>query len=255
MTKSKRREKSNLLIGTSGFSYSHWTKGVFYPKSLKSGEYLAYFSKHFKTVELNVSYYRLPTAQTLQRWYDITPDHFRFAAKLNRQVTHYRKLRNCADALVRNKVIYDNLTDKLGPILAQLPPSLYADHGLLSDFLALLKEPAGQWLGQLALEFRHESWIVDRTYQILDEAGCAICLADWQTCTPTRANDVDFVYLRRHGPHGRYAGCYTKRQLKRDAGLVESCLADGKTVYVYFNNDMHGYAVRNAKQLAEMIEG
>jgi len=246
------RSQRQLYVGTSGYSYRHWADGVFYPRGLRSNEYLGYYSQQFRTVEINSSFYRVPRAEYLRRWATVTAGNFVFAAKLNRQVTHYQKLRNCTEALAQNKVLRDELGSKLGPLLAQLPPSLHADHALLTDFLALLKQDSGSWIGKLAFEFRHSSWLVDRTYELLDQSDCAICLADWKSCTPTEPNDVDFVYIRRHGPEGRYAGCYTKAQLKKDAKLIEKCLQAGKAVYAYFNNDAKGYAVKNARELLEL---
>ncbi len=247
-------EKDNLYIGTSGYSYKHWTGGVFYPQGLKSRDFLQFYAQHFRTVELNVSFYRLPKLEYLKRWAEITPDDFHFVAKLNRAVTHYAKLKNCEAQLRSNKVIADGLGDnKLKVVLVQLPPSLHFDDALLGDFLELTKSSAGSWLPRLAFEFRHSSWLVERTYTLLNDYNCALCLADWSGCEPSEPNDADFVYIRRHGTTGRYAGCYSQDQLKADAKKIRKYLKAGKDVYVFFNNDVKGYAVKNALELIELL--
>jgi len=245
--------KDNLYIGTSGYSYKHWTNGVFYPLGLKSRDFLSFYAQHFRTVELNVSFYRLPKLEYLKRWSQITPDDFHFVAKLNRAVTHYAKLKNCEAQLRSNKVIADGLGDKLKTILVQLPPSLHSDYDLLKNFLELTKSSAGDWLPRLAFEFRHSSWLVDKTYTLLSDYNCALCLADWTSCTPAEPNDADFVYIRRHGSAGRYAGCYSQDQLRADAKKIRKYLNTCKTVYVFFNNDVKGYAIKNARELIDLL--
>ncbi len=253
MTKRRRNWGEKLFIGTSGWSYAHWRDGVFYPKGLSSYKQFEFYTQHFKTVEINSTFYRLPKVESLKRWAKIAPEGFKFVAKLNRVVTHYSKLKDCADRLYENKVIADGLGDKLAVILVQLPPSLHADHKLLKDFLALTKKKEGSWLPKLAFEFRNESWLTEETYKILTDYHATICLADWKGCEPERPNDVDFVYIRRHGPAGRYRGCYTKTHLKKDAKMIEKFLQEDKEVYVFFNNDIEGFAVRNAKELIELL--
>ena len=248
------KRKAKLLIGCSGWSYSHWGKGVFYPPQIKAAQYLEYYCQHFKTVEINNSFYRLPKSQYLDRWHQGSGRGFVFAAKIHRQITHFRKLRNCRDALKANAVLAEHLDKKLGPLLFQLPPSLHADHSLLADFLDLLASDAGSWIKQAAFEFRHESWLTDKTYELLNQAGCAICLADWHSCKVRETNDAKFVYIRRHGPSGPYAGCYTSRGLRGDAQKIVQYLLEGKDVYAYFNNDIQGYAVRNAKALQQLVD-
>ncbi len=245
--------KDNIYIGTSGYSYKHWTNGVFYPPGMKSTEFLSFYSQHFRTVELNVSFYRLVKLEYLQKWAKITPDDFHFVAKLNRAVTHYAKLRNCEAQLLANKILRDGLGDKLRIILVQLPPSLYFDYDLLKSFLDMTKKPANDWLPKLTFEFRHPSWLTNRTYELLDEYNCALCLTDWKSCTPQEPNNADFVYIRRHGPSGKYAGCYSREHLRADARKICKYLNSGKSVYVFFNNDIKGYAVKNAFELIELL--
>lgn len=243
----KKATLGKLWVGTSGYRYAHWAHGAFYPQGLKPADELSFYARHFDTFEINLSFYRLPKLENLQRWAKITPKRFVFAAKLNRTITHYRKLKDCAGTLARNRTLGEGLGKKLAVILAQLPPNFPADLSRLKDFLALLRSDAGSWIPRLAVEFRHPSWLSDDCYKILTDFGAAICLADWGSCEVRRPNDCDFVYIRRHGGHN--AGCYTEQQIHEDAKLVNQYLARGKTIFVYYNNDLNCHAIRNAGEL------
>jgi uncharacterized protein YecE (DUF72 family) len=129
---------ADVWIGTSGYVYPHWRHGVFYPVGLRARNELSYYADVFRTVELNNPFYRVPTAETFARWRDATPDDFTFAVKLSRVITHYRRLRHVSDALDEFLERASQLESKLGPLLAQLPPGLVKDTGLLGQFLALL---------------------------------------------------------------------------------------------------------------------
>ncbi len=240
-------KKHPLFVGTSGYCYNHWSNGVFYPKGLKSRDWLAYYAQYFSTVELNVSFYRRPRLEYLRRWAEMTPPDFRFAAKLNRFITHYQKLKSCDAQLAADKVLADGLGEKLAIVLAQLPPSLPADRDLLKGFLQMIKSGSGSWVPKLAVEFRHPSWLTDDMYELLDEFGASVCLADWGECHVTRPNDVSFLYIRRHSGYDQ--GNYTPDQVSQDAAFIGSQLQAGKQIYIYYNNDVHAYAVKNAREL------
>jgi uncharacterized protein YecE (DUF72 family) len=247
----KASGKDRLLVGTSGYSYSHWGKGVFYPKGLKSTDWLSFYAGQFNTVELNVSFYRRPTLANLQRWAGVTPEKFVFAAKFNRMLTHYQKLRSCEKTLVLEKVLADGLGKKLGVVLAQLPPSFPADLSVLKDFLDLVKSGPGRWVPRLAFEFRHSSWFCDPVYHLLNDYQAALCLADWDGCPTVGFTDIDFLYIRRHS--GRNGGDYARDQIEGDAGFIKNQLDQGKTVYVYYNNDFNAYAIKNARELLASV--
>lgn len=242
-----------LWVGTSGYSYPHWTRGAFYPVGLKHIEELSFYARHFSTFEINLSHYRLPSLETLQRWAQVTPEDFIFAAKLNRTITHYRKLKKCEESLKRNGLLRQGLGNKLAVVLAQLPPNLPIDLPRLREFLKLLHTDAGNWIPRLAIEFRDPSWYTDECYQLLDEFNCAICLADWGHCETRRPNNSDFLYIRRHG--GREGGCYSPDQIMDDVRLVQEYLKCGKMIFVYYNNDFNCYAIRNAHELLNAIKG
>ncbi len=247
----KAAGKDRLFVGTSGYSYGHWGKGVFYPKGLKSAEWLSFYAGCFNTVELNVSFYHRPTLDHLRRWAEVTPKNFVFAAKFNRMITHYQKLRSCEKSLTLEKVLADGLGKKLAVVLAQLPPSFQADTSVLKDFLDLIKSGPGRWVPKLAFEFRHPSWFIDPVCQVLNDYHAALCLADWGGCPAIEPNDADFLYLRRHS--GRNGGDYAPDQVKRDAQLIRTHLDRSKQVYAYYNNDLNAYAVKNARELLASI--
>ena len=240
-------------IGTSGWSYAHWAKGRFYPKGTKPGDYLGYYSQHFATVELNASFYRPPKPEMVARWREVTTARFRFAVKLWRRITHERKLANCSRELRDFLSLIETFGPKRGPLLIQLPPSLHRDDERLDAFLGTFKEIAGKTRWKLAVEFRHTSWLAAPVYELLDRYGVACVLADLERCPIVEPNDVPFVYVRRHGPGGPYRGCYSADQLAADADRIRSWLKAGKDVYVYFNNDIEGHAIDNARQLIELI--
>lgn len=241
-------------IGTSGWSYAHWAKGRFYPKGLKQGDWLGFLAERFDTVEINASFYRVPKPEFVTRWRTVTGGRFRFAVKLWRRITHEKRLRDCGSELSTFFAAMDGLGPKRGPLLVQLPPSLRKDAGLLDDFLAALKAAAGRTRWKPAVEFRNRDWLCDEVYELLSRREAAICLADMPRCPITEPNDASFVYVRRHGPGGRYRDCYASRHITADAARVRGWLADGRDVFVYYNNDIDGHAVDNARQLREAVD-
>lgn len=249
-----KRATGTFYAGTSGWSYADWAGGRFYPRGLKPGDWLAYYAREFTTVEVNMTFYRLPKAELLERWRAVVPKNFVFAVKLSRPITHIKRLRDCDEEL---KTFFDTcrpLGRSRGPLLAQLPPSLRRDDALLEDFLKAVKH-AGirrSWKG-LAIEFRNPEWICPEVYRLLNEHGAAAVLADMPRCPVTKPNDAPFVYVRRHGPGGRYRGRYSRRHIGEDARRIRDWLAAGQDVYVYFNNDVEGYAVDNARELIEAV--
>ncbi|GMV37509.1 MAG: hypothetical protein AMXMBFR61_20170 [Fimbriimonadales bacterium] len=243
--------KGTLLVGTSGWSYVHWARGVFYPKGLKQAGWLAYFAGRFRTAEVNMSFYRLPPETMVDRWRDAVPDGFVFAVKMWRRVTHERRLKGAEREIADFWRSASRLGNTLGPILVQLPPRLPVDFDVIDGTLATLREVTGG-AARVAVEFRNEAWLSAETKALLDRHGAALCVQDHGLCTNTEPNDAPFVYVRRHGPSGRYAGCYSEKQLSEDASRIRGWLDEGRDVYVYFNNDIEGHAVRNALRLLEL---
>jgi uncharacterized protein YecE (DUF72 family) len=185
-------------IGTSGWSYRHWGEGEFYPEKLRTHEQLGFYAEHFRTVELNVTFYRFCRETTYAKWTDNTPDDFVFALKMHRAVTHRLRLSGIAEPLQDVLTASAVLGPKRGPVLFQLPPSLKADTGRLREALDLL--PAGV---SSAWECRHESWFGAPTYALLSEANAALCIADSPRYPLVEHPTADWVYVRlRTGTSG-----------------------------------------------------
>lgn len=237
------------MIGTSGYSYDHWTDGVFYPARLSRSKWLEYYSQHFQTVELNVTFYRLPQQKAFASWYEKTPDTFRFAVKGSRFITHVKRLANLGDSLKTLAQRLKLLKEKCPVVLWQLPPSMKVD---LERFNHFCRQAHDTIRKRQAFEFRNDSWFADEVYDILTEHNFSMCLAD----APRDVHGpitADYVYLRRHGPSGLYAGSYTMEHLEKDAKEIKKWLKAGKDIYIYFNNDVKGYAMKNAKTLLAML--
>jgi len=171
---------SRLLAGASGYSFKEW-KGVFYPEKIKPEEMLAWYSARLPTVEINNTFYQMPKAAVLENWAKCTPEHFRFAIKAPRRITHDARLKadSCADSVAYLYSTLETLGAKRGPVLFQLPPYIKKDLPRLSEFLALL--PADH---RAAFEFRQDSWLDDEVYDALKRAGAALCLSEREDGAP-----------------------------------------------------------------------
>ncbi len=238
---------AEVWLGTSGYVYRHWRKGVFYPSGLPAREELAYYGSRFRTVELNNPFYRLPTADMFQRWHDITPEGFQFAVKASRYITHIKRLREVGDELQLFLERADKLGPKLGPILFQLPPNQQLDLPRLREFLRLL-HGARRWV----LEFRHPSWHSREVYQLLTEHAVALCIPVGGGLQPDLVTTAPFTYFRMHRGQEPEGG-FTDQELVSWAGQIRGLRNSGKEVYVYFNNDWGGYAIRDALKLRELL--
>lgn len=238
---------AKIYIGTSGFSYTHWEGGVFYPKGLVKAKQLEYYSQHFQTVELNNPFYHLPLAKTFEGWYQRTPRDFIFAVKVSRYISHIKKLKACAQPWRLFISRAKKLKEKLGPILFQLPPGWQIDVKRLEKFLKILPKKH-----QYSFEFRHQSWFGQETYQLLQKHNIALCLADSSQWPYQEEITANFIYLRLHGSHSLYSSKYTNQELKKWANKIKKWLKN-RDVYVYFNNDANGYAVKNAQTLKKML--
>jgi uncharacterized protein YecE (DUF72 family) len=242
-------------IGTSGWSYGGW-QGILYPEELRSKDYLPHYAGTFATVEVNYSFYHLPRSTTYEKWVALTPDDFRFALKLSRFITHIKRLQGVKVALRTFIKGSEALGNKRGPVLVQLPPSFSYNATNLKRLKGMLG--AAQKLGTpAAVELRHKTWFVDEVYNALADANASLVIAS-SSRYPNPPDDVvttEFVYFRFHGPRELFASPYTKAQLEHYARLMKRHLKDGRDVYAYFNNDVDGHAVRNARTLKQLIGG
>lgn len=233
-------------VGCSGWSYEHW-RGVLYPESGSTARWLELYAEAFDTVEVNATFYRLPTRKAVERWASATPETFCFAVKASRYLTHVRRLRDIREGFARLAERIEPLraTRKLGPVLWQLPEQFQRDDDRLCSALDELPP------GRHAFEFRHASWLADDVYELLREHRAALVLADRAGSPPGRhVETAHWTYLRLHHGSGR-DGRYTDVVLRRWADWIR--FTDGD-VYVYFNNDWQGFAVANARTLLGLLE-
>ena len=238
-----------LRIGCSGFSYQHW-KGTFYPPELAARRWLEHYSSIFSTVELNVTFYRLPSRAAFRAWYRNTPPDFCFSVKGSRFITHVKRLSEPREPLKKFVDGASLLKEKLKVVLWQFPPAFRLNLSRLASFLTLLRK----YPAKHALEFRHDSWIVPDVVDLCRDQNVSLCMADWPEFIDDLPITADFVYIRRHGRGGSYATRYSRTELARDAVRIKRYLKQGKEVFVYFNNDAYGYAPANAKELIELLK-
>lgn len=240
-----------VRVGTSGWSYDHWVD-VLYPRGLPSGQRLARYAEVFDTVELNGSFYRWPKDSTFTGWRDQLADGFKMSIKAHRGLTHFRRLASPESWIERFQHCWQILGDCAGVLLIQLHPGQQRDSSAqarLDSFLSSL--PASI---RVAVELRHPSWDDPAVYELLQRRRAAYVVMSGAglPCLPRATTDL--VYVRMHGPEpdAMYAGSYSADQLRRWAGQIADWQADGRDVWVYFNNDTQGHAVRNALALRQM---
>lgn len=233
-------------VGTSGWHYDHW-RGDFYPANLPKSRWLEHYAKTFNTVELNASFYRLPTESAFIRWRESVPSGFCYGVKASRFITHIKRLRNSEDEL---KLFFGRarlLGDKLGPVLYQLPPGLKRDDGLLEAFLKLLPEGS-----QHAFEFRNREWLDEGVFDLMRRYRTGFCIFDMPGLATPVVATTDYAYIRFHGHTALYYSNYSDEELAEWAKCIKG-LAGVDTVYIYFNNDAWGYAIKNALTLRGML--
>jgi len=242
-------QRGTIRIGASGWNYAHW-KGPFYPEDLDAAEQLRYYAARFGAVELNSTFYGLPGENTVRHWHEQTPGHFRFAFKASRYLTHMKKLKDPEEPLQRLLGALSGLGRKLGPLLVQLPPRWRVNTDRLRQFLRLLSETAPDV--PAAFEFRDPSWLCDEVYGILGEHGKALCIYELDGFLSPREVTGPFVYIRLHGPDGKYQGSYSQQQLSGWAGAIHAWAEQGRDVWCFFDNDQDGHAAANAASLQQM---
>ena len=240
---------ARAYIGTSGWNYGHW-RTRFYPKGLGQRDWLCHYAEYFKSVEVNNSFYRVPAPETVTLWSRQAPSTFRFAVKMWRGVSHFKKLKDCREHLQKFFLSVGELrVGQRGPVLVQLPSNQGKDLAKLDAFLGDFRAVTRPARWKIALEFRNPEWLCPETYALLDRRRAAICLHDMPPAAVVEPNDASFVYVRRHGPAGDYRHSYSDRALRKDARRIRRWLEEGRMVFAYFNNDAEACAVSNARQL------
>lgn len=236
-----------LYIGTSGWNYRHW-RGIFYPEGLAQSKWLRHYSSVFDTVEVNNSFYRLPEKTTFEGWRQQTPDGFSFSIKASRYLTHIKKLAEPEEPLHRLMDRASGLEDKLSIVLYQFPPHWRIDIDRLRSFLQMLPPHP-----RSAFEFRDDSWQCDAVWSLLEEHRVAYCIMDAPDLPLHLRTTCDYSYIRMHSGGEYTGGNYTDEHLAIWAEHVRGMLERGD-VYVYFNNDAHGFSVQNAGRLRELLK-
>jgi uncharacterized protein YecE (DUF72 family) len=240
--------KGTILIGTSGWSYRSW-RGPFFPEKLPARLHLEFYAESFPTAELNGVFYRTPTVDAVRGWADHTPDDFVFAWKASKFITHWKRLkdtsRNSLDLLESRLRL---LGDKAGPVLFQLPPQFEKNRERLAAFLKMLRAKR-----EYAFEFRHPSWYEDDIIDLLRDNGVALCISDHHDAPSPWLVTADHVYVRGHGPQGRYRGHYRPSALAEWSRFLQRQRRNGRRAYVYFDNDQKSAAPKDASRLIGLL--
>ena len=238
-----------IRIGTSGWSYDHW-QDVLYPPGTPVGRRLEIYAREVDTAELNASFYRWPRDTTFAGWRDKLPAGFRLSVKAARGLTHAKKLLDPDVWIGRMAAGWHELGDRRAVLLVQLAPNQQRDDARLAYFLDRLPT----WM-PVAVEFRHPTWLDDAVFSILERHQTAYCVMSGANLPCVLRSTAPFVYLRMHGPDQQhlYAGSYSDDDLRWWADRINEWAGAGKDVWVYFNNDGHGFAVSNARRLRELL--
>ncbi|HVM22450.1 MAG TPA: DUF72 domain-containing protein [Sphingomicrobium sp.] len=240
-------EARGIHVGCSGWVYRHW-RGILYPDGLPQKRWFERYAEEFDTVEINASFYRLPLASTFEGWREKAPPGFRYAVKVNRFITHLKKLVGVEEEVARFIELARPLEATLGPLLYQLPPSLHKDLPRLEAFLQLLPADLEQ-----VFEFRHKSWYDEETLALLDRYGFGFVAHDLKGLISPRWASGLTAYVRFHGSGGRYSGRYSDEALLQWTDWTLDQARQGRSVWCYFNNDIHGHAIDDAQTLKSMI--
>jgi uncharacterized protein YecE (DUF72 family) len=245
-----------LYLGTSGWSYADW-EGTLYPEGLPPGSRLAEYARHYATVEIDSTFYGTPRRSTVEKWREIVPEGFLFAAKCPQEVTHERNLVDARSEVEGFVQTMTALEDRLGPLLLQLPPSFTVEGmGVLEDFLSTL--PQGP---RYAVEVRHRSWLGSDLPALLREHGVALTLIDYPRMPRMEEATADFSYVRWLGDRREFPEGHTHPKKDRDddllwwARVVDRFLQEGKTVFAYANNHYQNHSPSTLERFLELRRG
>jgi uncharacterized protein YecE (DUF72 family) len=235
-----------FYIGTSGWSYDGWVEN-FYPRNIPKNKWLGYYAESFDTVEVNASFYRLPSKNMINGWINSTPDNFKLTFKGSKLITHNKKLVDVEEYLQRfyNRILLAE--KKLGVVLWQLPPQLKKDIDRLEIFLNFIDKKCKN-----CIEFRHKSWFDNEIYELLQSYDTAFCIISAPKFPENIQITTDFAYIRWHGKYEWYKDCYSIEELKKWAKILKEL--DVAEVYGYFNNDDNAFAIENGKELLNLLE-
>jgi uncharacterized protein YecE (DUF72 family) len=247
----KRRKAARIgevRIGTSGWHYDSWF-GPFFPEGTRKRDALRYYASRFSATELNAPFYRTPTLEAVQGWLGQTPEDFRFSWKASKFITHWKRLsERCDTSLALMETRLAVLRHKAGPVLFQLPPRMTADRERLASFLGMLNPKR-----RTSFEFRHPSWYEAPILDLLRDHDAALCLSDHAAAPAPWEVTAGWVYIRGHGPTGRYHGNYPDETLQAWARNIRKWRGEGRDVWCFFDNDVKSAAPADAQRLSDIL--
>jgi len=244
---------AKLYVGTSAFEQKAW--GPKFYAGVPTKDHLSHFAKHFKTLEINATFYNLPKVETFLNWKEKTPADFRFSIKLSRNITHFKRLENVDETWANFQKNVTELGPKLGPILVQFPPQFSKNLDRLENFFKLLSKQAPEL--RYAFEFRHPSWYDQEVFDLFrsQKLQLTFVIADYKIWPLLEENLGQFIYVRMDSAINLPTTApYTTKGLQEIADHLKIYLKKNLDVYVYFNHDTGGYAIDNAKALLKLLE-
>jgi uncharacterized protein YecE (DUF72 family) len=242
---------ANIHVGTSGWSYQHW-KEVFYPHRLAGSRWLPYYAGIFSTTEINGSFYRLPSEETVKKWVELVPDGFVFCPKMSRYLTHMKKLKDPEEPLERFFSVFHHMKKSMGPVLIQLPEMLRFNYDVADYFYRLLHFQYGAY--EFVMEIRHDSWLQEDSLTLMAKYDIGFVISQSGGFFPySELITAKNIYVRFHGPAELYASAYSDEMLKSYARKFKKWVKEGHVVWAYFNNDIHAHAVRDAQRLMQLL--
>lgn len=240
--------KPRLWIGTSGWAYDGW-RGRLYPQELAKTEWLSYYASQFATTEINSAFYRTPSLEAVRAWRKQTPKHFQFAWKASKFITHWKRPTDkCENSIALMQTRLKALSPKVAVVLFQLPPQFSKNSERLSGFLKMLPRRRCY-----AFEFRHKSWYADDILDLLAGHKVALCISDHADAPSPWLATARHVYVRGHGPGGRYRGSYSPAVLDHWGKAIIDWRTQGRDVFVYFDNDQKAAAPADARRLIDIL--
>jgi uncharacterized protein YecE (DUF72 family) len=238
-----------IWIGTSGWTYDSW-RGPLYPEKLAKKNWLRFYGSRFATAEINGSFYRTPSLAAVEAWRDQTPPGFVFAWKASKFITHWKRLTAaCKNSIALMETRLRMLEPKIGIVLFQLPQRFGKDTARLADFLQMLPRRY-----RYAFEFRDKAWYASDVFDLLHVSDVALCISDHAAAPAPWVATANHVYVRGHGPHGRYRGSYPDHTLHRWTDSMLRWQDEGREVFVYFDNDQKAAAPRDALRLIARLQ-
>jgi uncharacterized protein YecE (DUF72 family) len=243
--------KGKIYIGTSGWSYSDW-KGSFYPDKTKSTDYLPFYAQSFHASEINSSFYHTPRISTVEGWTTKVPDDFKFCPKMSRYLTQMKRLKDPEEPLQKFFTAFEPMTDKIGIVLVQLPPSLQFDEEVATHFFNVLKRDYHKF--KFALEVRHKSWLEELPLTLIRENDISLVISQSGVGYPyAEMITTRNVYLRFHGPAKLFSSSYSDEMLQDYADKIKTWSGDRHTIWAFFNNTMGMAGLNNARTLKKML--